>query len=1510
MPTSPFVASTDTPLTDDGAAIDQFIRSNTPAWLRAASSAQLQRLQACLKVHHEHQGHVVALLERIEPMDVFLLFLFNERLSEWTSTRLDANTARWREIRLRFGYSPFRINDADMPVAEFYPDDSSLFSRFLRNFTQAHTEASFYYPGSGVMQGAERLPIAPEQLATVCRRLDPGQRYQDHLDTVLGSEGDAVRRQVIEWLAQDQRSALAAHACCSQLKGHIDEAALERVLALAGGPSLSPGQPGGHYRPLELLGFPLLDARVFELKPPTQLGGWLLYLPNDSLKPLRQYASLEALAYELGQNLKAGDYLKAFLRRLRADDRPGFLARLAPLLAADQSGLPIRVLPALPLDFYRFSREQVARIKADAASMAVPTRKVDEKLHQQRVAALESLGTTVAGALAWFVPGLAEVMLARLVKDVLSEVCEGVEDWSHGQRGEAVDHFLGVVQNLATGAAVSAGTAVAVRIARSAFVDRLLPVSRNDGRQRLWHRDLSAYRSPRRAVEVQSDGLIHGQGRTWWPRGGEVYEVREDPATHRWQLVHPSRADAYAPEIRGNGEGAWRVATEHPLYWQGVPGMLRRMGPRVAGLSDAACEQAALVAGVDEPMLRGLLTQHRAMPALLVEVLERFALDARIDRFFTGLDVAHTLDGLDETLCSALRQLSDGRADAPEGLLQRWKDRAAELRVALFAHLSAAAEPGLPPAGQAIQRAFPGLSGGQVLAVLEQSTEAQRVTLERQQRVPLAVLERARHALHGLRISRALESVCLRNSVTVDGVKLIFALLRQLPAWPAGLSYELREGSVGGRVLERLLPVSDTLDLRLLILDQGQFEVFDAHGDALHLPTAPAGVFDALIAGLPAAGRVALDLEGPAAAEALRARLFERASAARKQMASLLGITGRPLFFRAVQRLERDRVGYPMGGRGHVGRRSLGSIVQTLFPGFNDLETGVFIEQLQQSHRDPMGELMRFQQSLRSLELTLARWERQASAVGRIGRRRVVDEIRRCWCRQTPPVLGHDGRLLGYRLRLDHIAVGDLPELPRDVDFSHVVDLSISEAGQTQQINGFLQRFTELRWLDISHNLCTDLPLALRAMPHLQELVLGGNRIRLTETGGQTLSSMSRLEVLYLDGNPLDATPDLSQLHRLRRLSLRHTNLPALPEELLSRPFLEMADLRGNQLMRLPEHFFTASMHLRDVMLLHGNPLPQELRIRLSELVQWDRLPVSAQAADDHRVDWLRGLEGEQRAACAEHWDSLLAEEGSAPLFRILGDLLDTAEYRHNAAALRPRVWSMLEAAVEHSQFRTSLFELADGPVSCVDSIASAFSALEVHFQVFMIGARGGERRGASLLRFARRLFRLERLEGLINEVVAARQARGEGVDEIEISLAYRIGLARELDLPGQPAHMEYADVARVSPADLQVAATAVRAAETSEALPSFLAARDFWIAYLRERHPQSFVAIEEQFWERLDPLEEARSGLQDAEYMGRMNQLSAERDAALQANALQLTGQILREGSGASEEGAGSSDF
>ncbi|MNG99931.1 putative E3 ubiquitin-protein ligase ipaH4.5 [compost metagenome] len=440
---------------------------------------------------------------------------------------------------------------------------------------------------------------------------------------------------------------------------------------------------------------------------------------------------------------------------------------------------------------------------------------------------------------------------------------------------------------------------------------------------------------------------------------------------------------------------------------------------------------------------------------------------------------------------------------------------------------------------------------------------------------------------------------------------------------------------------------------------------------------------------------------------------------------------------------------------------------------------------------------------------------------------------------------------------------------------------------------GFLDCFPDLRRLDLSNNDLRTIPDGLGRLTRLRHLRLANNRIRLTQANTSALAGLPHLRTLDLSENALGTVRlQFNQLSRLRELRLFRSGLQAVPEGLEWCGLLEHVDLRNNQIATLPQVLLDAPHTLRQVLQVDGNPLPLALREQL-----YAPQPVPAQAPAQDPADggarraWLDATAEQEQVLRAGQWDNLQAEPGGESFFQLLAELTDSTDFRLARADLVRRVWTMIEAISGDTRMREDLFERAAAPRTCVDSMAHCFSQLEVRMHVLQV-ARDGDplaTRDARLL-LAQRLFRLDQVEAFARADYLARPQEGHDVDEVEVSLAYRIGLAQRLNLLGQPRTMQFRPVAGVTQAQLDRAYRAVLAAEAGDERIRYISQRDFWVSYLRARHPQAFAQVSDGFDRAMEALDEEKQTLGSGAYKQRCDQLKSTTEQAFEALALRLT--------------------
>lgn len=1502
-------------LPEYAAAIDHFIGANLPSWTHKAAKPVIDAWVTALKQHHGLQAKVAALLAPIQDPQTFCTPLLANALRDRLAPGVDIAGLRFKEVKLSQSRPAFSLGPERGLVS--YEVETPLLQRAMQNFSEAQAGGSFF-DGSSILDANGTLDIAPGQFAHVCRTLDLGAAYQKHIAAALVSDSPSVKAERLRLLADDRRVMLEVDTLRSYMKKDIDAPAyllLQQVLK--GTAALTFQRYEVEISALSVLDQPVAGAFVLAAYTGPGEGAlrWgtlnairqvLVYLPNDPLKPLRQYPTWSAFVAELVGDLKKTAYREYFQGLVNLKERAAFQNALQTQLKKSTPDLSVRQTTQAGTLFDWLAQQLIRRIQDDAGVLVVTTASFDAEVRRQWHEALEEAGLTVLGVAASFVPGVSQVMLANTVLQTLSGVYECVEDWTHGQRSEALDHLCAIAVNLAAGAALGVGASTLVAAARrSAFVDKLVPIVRSLGDYRLWNADLAVYHHERLLPVmdyVRADGLVEADGDYWLKHEQKVYRVQEREG--RWCLCHRERPQAYGPPLETNGEGSWRFPDEDPTQWQDRRMMLRRLGPLANSLSDERADQVLSIVNYDADQLRELHIERRPVPVHLQTTLEHFHTDKRLDHFFTKLEAQTTATGLDPKFYAfCVERLQPQVPDeAVNDQLERIWEQMPRLRYELFEHLNAETETPVDANVAMLQRDFRGLPRQYAEEIVARATQQEIEALVQRQRIPLAMAERARKAQAQARLINAMEGLCLRSTCSDDCVSLAFGLLRHMPKWPAGLNLELRERSVYGRVIERLLPLEETVETRILVRTQGEFEVFDADGHELDEPLAfPTGLFEAIGGSVTPSQRDALGWTRADSVDQVRQHLIKAAQARRELLPNLLGQTSSREGFNPGERLQDGRVGYPMSGRA-VRRGPFTAVVRTLFPGFSDSQIEVFLMQLANSRTPVLSILMRYQDEYNSLDASLEVWRRAANGMTRRTRRGVADELRRCWRRQTPRALDETGQQRGYRLDIVGAQVSQLPALSDQISFSHVTQLTLQGLRLTELPEAFLSSFSNARMVNLGDNRLTRIPTGLTSIRNLRYLLMGRNRINLRQSGGETLVGLNQVEVLDMEHNPIEVLPNMSGFHRLRELRLRNARIQVLDTGLLRCPFLEFVDLRDNLITQLPEAYF--QFFRPDNFMLNGNPIPHALWERVNARVavpqaQFNEVHefIPAIIPEQTRTRWVQFGDDAEQARRAAAWTLLLETPESTEFFRLLGELTRTAEFQLTRDDIDRRVWEMIDASIEHTELRDQLFSLAAGPRGCQDTVANNFSALEVHYQVFQARrqAAASSQPQTVLLAFARRLFRLDQVEQFARTDMDARRQGNRGVDEIEVSLAYRLHLARELDLPGQPTRMFYEATANVAPSQYRAAAQAVRAAEASPELARFISTRDFWVEYLRQEHPSDYLRTEQRFDSRLDMLMELWGVIPDGDMNQRLRALGDDRTAALNALALNLTIHALK---------------
>ncbi|MDI6934790.1 NEL-type E3 ubiquitin ligase domain-containing protein [Serratia sp. Se-PFBMAAmG] len=1486
-----FDDSVPVPPTEEQAFQDRLIAERIPHWLRAASVEQLRELGDAMSLSLYFNQRVSEVLGAIQDVAAFTQPLLQQALDQAVgeSVNLAGVVQRWGHREPVVTSQPIGY-----PVTRAVYTQRSLLEAAWRNFTPDDATPGGQLVGNrlervgasagGAQEGEKPLPTSAG-FALLCRRLDLGKAYQSHLRGLLqpaslpsDPEGEG-RRRVLSLFARAHRYTMLADAHVALIKGEVTPAEHQLLVELCSlrGPLQFDGKPVEIKR-LDLLGCALeqilvLDVRDQRFSPLyTSSTRVLVHIPGDPHSPWRAHADLRGFANALGKHLRTADYQRFFARFVRRRDSQAFFSAvdqgyegLSDLANTDLRER-LRSCPAPVFD--TLGNDRIAQIMDDAAMLAVPTAALDRQVQQAHDQRLAAEGWTLLNLAGLFVPGLGLALLGYAGWQLLREVYHGVDAWHEGDSAEALEHLVNVATDVAVLAATAAGFTVARNAwSRSRWVDDMVPAHLDSGMRKLWQPDVTAYRVAAPPAEALRDeaGVYRLAERAWIEMDGHHYPVAQRVSDGRWHLL--SR-DGHSPSLCHNGAGAWRLWCEQPAEWADTPRMFRRLGGVCAELDEQRIEQVMWVHGLDADHLRAWHVHGQAPEAGLIDSVERFVIDRRLAELTDALQAGRAVD--DPQALQLLQAVAGTQGvDAAQATVHRR---------AWFDALYQASQPAEDAASATLRRIFPSLHRRGASELLRAAKVADRQAVSGLGRVPPALAQAARASARQQRLARALQGFYLEAPQTADLARVVLYLEAGVP----GIRWRLFEGSAQGALL---------------------MEVGAEHSGVAYDVIHHAGQFRILSGGqlLAGPGELFQTLAAPLATDAgeLRGSLRTLAGPRRAELTALFEPVSPPRWFRAPQRLEGGRLGYPLSGRGRGRSAGLYATVRGLYPAFDDAQVQRWLAQVRQLGRQVEAELVRLASELETLSRSLHTWSRQA--VGRLqraDRHSFAEALQRCWQRRADDT---DATLPGaFRLTIRNLTVEQLPDLPEQVHFEHVRELSLMAMGISEIPAGFLRAFRTLRIIELMGNRLDRIPAGLGQLTLLRQLDLFGNQIVLDAGQSMMLANLEHLEYINLSYNPLGQVFSVQRMARLRHLYLRATGLAVLPDGLFGRFELLLADLRDNDITRVPARFYRAPAWISAAVRLEGNPLPEGDALRLEAFMRdhgWSAELTGDLEPTATRQRWLDAADSTARTQQAMFWDDLESQAEASDFFLLLSRLLETADFQQQPVALASRVFTMLAAMEAQESLSIELFAQAGLPVTCQDSAALAFSDLELRLLVWQArydAQAGGEE--SALLRLGRQLWRLEQVDRIAERDYTTRRAGGADPDQIEIMLAYRIGLREALALPAQPGDMLFAETAGLSSAQVDLARAEVLSQETVERLVQSLVDRDFWREYLLQAHAERFEALDVGFHDRVDTLMTAVETLPEGRYLEQMNEVQRERDVARRALMLRLTRQALGE--------------
>ncbi|WP_439878144.1 NEL-type E3 ubiquitin ligase domain-containing protein [Pseudomonas prosekii] len=652
---APNQLATLTVLLDDTGDLDiaETLTRGIPTWLLTASSPVLAGLEAQARELLAYQQKFEALMLKLQPLDSFcathLATALNKKWPVIFDVRSDALVLPGFDCGCEG--TPTKV-DGEVLIPSIR---HSLLQAAMQNFTADETVTDGFPVGStlDVASSPQGLPnFTPQTFATLCRELDLGKRYQEHINEVFNLSATPVGLvNDLKWL---KITKLRVDAYLALMKQHITEAACKTLLALGtnSGTSAVEGiqiiTHGGE--PLIIQGMELFAECVWGVvvfskrSVETYPDEWcIVYMPNEPGRPFYEYNTFAEFKVYLGLKLKVRGYKTYFAQGIQEDSKLDFFKAAAQSSdLATFKALPIHV----PLSQFLI-QSTLGKMQIDARELAVPTADVDQEVREKRLQNFLEMGLTVLNIAAFFVPVLGQLMIGVTVGQLLGEVYDGVEDWENGDKQQALSHLLSITENIALMGALAAGGKVAGALIKKTvrehpeFFSQFESMTNSAQQPRLWKSDLRPYKRPLsmlrgRTADVQ--GVYQVAGEPYIRIDNSAYRIHYDAAIKQWRVRHPLRADAFSPTLQYNGERGWRLSFEQPDQWREGSYALKRLDSRLAALQNSRVDEIRNATGTSISDLHYLNDEGLVLNARLKDTIERFHLDQRISDCIAALE--------------------------------------------------------------------------------------------------------------------------------------------------------------------------------------------------------------------------------------------------------------------------------------------------------------------------------------------------------------------------------------------------------------------------------------------------------------------------------------------------------------------------------------------------------------------------------------------------------------------------------------------------------------------------------------------------------------------------------------------------------------------------------------------------------------------------------------------------------------------------------------------------------
>ena len=1215
-------------------------RKNIPAWYKSASPQQHQRLKTAIADHWNTQTRVDQKLTPVTDLEGFAEPLLKAALKQQYNLDVDVRRT-WLRLYAP-AKQPWWVKNVSGGVSS---RTVSLLDAALHNFadTEAFTADSQFITLPDALGHFDVLTLAGtvsiEQFKSLVRGLDIGAQYQTHLELYLGRTEPVVEGVLRARVSANQVAALNVAAQMAVMKGDIQPQDHRLITDLIAGRPVA-----AHCHDLSLMDATLTGVVLIaaDLENSREVLPVIAYVPDDPEHPLKRYDSTAEFMQGLTRQLRQPDYQQFFSRFVEHQYQGHFFNQLSTRLSQVKwhphaPGDPRPSWRDTPLDSpnLQFSatriraplwehlyQQKLNKTLNDARELAVSTAYADRMARWAWWDNLQKIFTDMLNVallvVTPFVPLLGELMLAYTAYQLADEVFEGLLDWAEGLGIEAIEHVVGVTENVLQLLAFPAA-----HLTLSPFVEGLKAVTLSDGKRRLWHADLSPYEQQSLALPPESkpdaQGFHAHAGKKILRLENKHYEVSPEPDTDKHRIVHPQRPEAYRPEVMLNGRGAIVLEGEEPRHWD-EPQLFQRLSPITAPWPQTQLQQLRDISGTAPGALRHMYAENQTPPPLLADTLDRFELRQHIDTLsepsartgeaaYWSADMVTRMDGWPSGKAIAVFEASDLSGEsirhgalqaAPDATLSISRDDLLAGRLAqrvvdfldeaeltallgeplsadpgarvkslgeqlghyvasrkddIFEHLYSFKRQSKSAHGSLLQQQFPALPDALARAILAQARPAEVHLMNQEGRLPQRLKHQARELQFEARATHAYEGFYLGSAPTPDTERLLLNALRTHSDAFANLRLSIREQQPSGQLRCRVGSDNATTETLLIRTAPGRYALHGAGQETTW------NLYEAVLQVVPP------DTLGfaPGDGEALQQWLKQTLQPPAERRTVLAEPPTLAVASRETQQLLQTPLFSALRQRLGRGNGNVEERLKVLYPTLTDEDVTAYAQALDSTEGHRL--LRELETQKKTLRNKLKNWQqlpaagtrqRRASLPEQLFRKRVTALIQESW-EQSAKGYETDfgGRQLGSELDLRGETIhGFLQNFPPlSTELNHITSLNLAGTHFSDADSPFLHNFPNLRSLDITGPSLSTLPDAVASMRRLTQLGLAENPIHWSAQSREHLKHLNHLRVLILSHNPhLVTPPDISRMPELRILVLNNTQLSHWPTGLFELP--------------------------------------------------------------------------------------------------------------------------------------------------------------------------------------------------------------------------------------------------------------------------------------------------------------------------------------------------------------------